>query len=68
MSPLRNKTAKQFPDTAALLGAVIKKFVPADEIVRLSMEEIEDAPDVEMHELFDLDGVELRARSVNGKN
>jgi hypothetical protein len=48
-----------FPDTAALLGALIKRF-SSDKTVVLTKEEIEDAPDIEMRELFETDQVELR--------
>jgi len=50
---------KLHPDTAALLGALIKRFSP-EKKVTLSKEEIEDAPDIEMRENFDTETVELR--------
>jgi hypothetical protein len=49
------------PDTARLLGALIRRIYPDDVVIYLSREEIASAPEVEMKELFDLGIVELRA-------
>ena len=45
-----------------VLGVLLKKTGP----VKLSMEEIEDAPDVEFRQLFETDEIEMRV-STYGK-
>ena len=52
---------REFPDTAKMLGALLKRIYPEGVLV-LSREEIEDAPEIEMKEVFVTDQVELRIR------
>lgn len=57
---------KLHPDTAALLGAILKKL-ELNKTLTLTAEEIEDAPDVEMRENFEMDTVELRISTYGEK-
>ncbi len=49
------------PDTARMLAAILNRLFP-NGTVTLSREEIEDAPEVEMKELFQTDRVELKLK------
>jgi hypothetical protein len=51
------------PDTARMLSALMKRIVPGG-ILTLTREEIEDAPEIEMKELFETDQVELKLKKV----
>lgn len=55
------KVEPLFPDTAKMLAALLRRVVP-NGAIRLSKEEIEDAPEIEMHEFFVTDEVELRLK------
>ena len=51
------------PDTARMLAALLNRIFP-DEVVTFSREEIEDAPEIQMKELFDTDQVQLKLKKV----
>jgi hypothetical protein len=51
------------PDTARMLAAVLNRLFPTG-VIKLSREEIEDAPEIEMKEIFQTDQVELRLKKT----
>ena len=52
------------PDTARMLAAILRRFFP-NGVISLSREEIEDAPEIEMREIFVTDQVELKLKKDN---
>jgi hypothetical protein len=52
------------PDTARMLAALLVRIFPENETIILSREEIEDAPEIEMKEIFLTDQVELKLKKV----
>jgi hypothetical protein len=46
-------------DLELVIGALVKRFTPV-ESVRLTQEEIDDAPDVEVRRFFETDEIEMR--------
>jgi hypothetical protein len=50
------------PDTARILGALLKRVFPDGMAICLSIEEIDSAPEVEMKEFLDQGRIELRTQ------